>query len=108
VTDQNPIYRTPLRPDGTPRTLEVTHKSLHVDDFTFGEDGALCYTTHTLNTVGRVDTNGNRITSGGPEQELVGATACVFGRMAPLHRLLYVTTDGASSNPIPAVSRQPG
>jgi sugar lactone lactonase YvrE len=101
VTDQNLIYRAPLRADGTAGTPEVIHKSLHVDDFTFGEDGALYYTTHTLNTVGRVNTNGERITFGGPEQELVGATACVFGRMAPLHRLLYVTTDGGFFRPYP-------
>jgi len=105
VTDQALMYRAPLRSDGTPGALEVVYQNLHVDDFTFGEDGALYYTTHTLNTVGRVDPNGDRITFGGPDQELVGATACVFGRAAAARRLLYVTTDGGFFRPYPGTEQ---
>jgi sugar lactone lactonase YvrE len=105
VTDQDLMYRALVQPDGTPSSLEVVHSNLHVDDFTFREDGTLYYTTHTLNSVGRIEPGGARITFGGPEQDLVGATACVFGQTASTRHLLYVTTDGGYFAPYPGTEQ---
>ena len=42
----------------------------------------------------RLDPSGARTTLAGPEQGMVGSTACAFGRAPGDEKALYVTTDG--------------
>jgi hypothetical protein len=60
----------------------------------FGESGSLYVTTHPAQTLVRIDPSGNRTTIGGPDQGMVGATACSFGTAPGDEEALYVSTDG--------------
>ena len=51
-------------------------------------------TTHPEHTLVRLDPSGARTTLAGPEQGMVGSTACAFGRARGDEKALYVTTDG--------------
>ena len=51
-------------------------------------------TTHPEHTLVRLDPSGARTTLAGPEQGMVGSTACAFGRAPGDEMALYVTTDG--------------
>ena len=51
-------------------------------------------TTHPEHTLVRLDPSGARTTLAGPEQGMVGSTACAFGRAPGDEKALYVTTDG--------------
>ena len=64
------------------------------DDFAFGMSGSLYITTHPEHTLVRLDPSGARTTLAGPEQGMVGSTACAFGRAPGDEKALYVTTDG--------------
>src|SRR5215831_17270455 len=46
---------------------------------TFGESGSLYVTTHPEQSLVRIDPLGKRTTIAGPDQGMVGSTACAFG-----------------------------
>lgn len=94
VTDSNRIFQTPVEPNGAPGPLSVLADNLRADDFAFAESGALYIATHPVQTVMRLDADGERTTLAGPSEGVVGATACAFGRTANDVKSLYVTTSG--------------
>src|ERR1700730_9755794 len=56
--------------------------------------GSVYIATHPEHTLVRLDPSGARTTLAGPEQGMVGSTACAFGRAPGDEKALYVTTDG--------------
>jgi hypothetical protein len=69
-------------------------RRLCADDVAFGMSGSLYITTHPEHTLVRLNPSGARTTLAGPEQGMVGSTACAFGRAPGDQKALYVTTDG--------------
>jgi hypothetical protein len=63
-------------------------------DFAFGISGSVYITTHPEHTLVRLNPSGARTTLAGPEEGMVGSTACAFGRAPGDENALYVTTDG--------------
>jgi hypothetical protein len=88
------IARAPIREDGSAGPVETFCRDLIGDDFAFGESGSLYVTTHPAQSLVRIDTLGKRTTIAGPDQGMVGATACAFGTAPGDERALYVSTDG--------------
>jgi hypothetical protein len=76
------------------RAIEIAATHLSADDFAFGMSGAVYVTTHPEHTLVRLEASGTRTTLAGPEQGMVGSTACAFGRARGDEKALYVTTDG--------------
>ena len=88
------MVRVPIRPDGSAGGIEIAATRLCADDFAIGISGSLYLTTHPEHTLVRLDPSGARTTLAGPEQGMVGITACAFGRAPGNENALYVTTDG--------------
>jgi sugar lactone lactonase YvrE len=99
VTDANHIYRCRLQPDGSAGPLELVAENLRADDFAVSQNGALFIATHPAQTVVRLAPDGGRTTVAGPEQGVVGSTACAFGRTSADRTALYVTTNGGLYRP---------
>jgi sugar lactone lactonase YvrE len=94
VSGRRLLVRAPLQPDGCAGAIEIAAGRLSADDFAFGMSGALYITTHPEHTLVRLEPSGARTTLAGPEQGMVGSTACAFGRAPGDEKALYVTTDG--------------
>jgi len=94
VSGRRLLVRVPIQPDGSARAIEIAAARLCADDFAFGMSGSLYITTHPEHTLVRLDPSGARTTLAGPEQGMVGSTACAFGRARGDEKALYVTTDG--------------
>jgi sugar lactone lactonase YvrE len=94
VSGRRMMVRVPIRPDGSAGSLEIAAARLSADDFAFGKSGSLYITTHPEHTLVRLDPSGARTTLAGPEQGMIGSTACAFGRAPGDEKALYVTTDG--------------
>ncbi len=94
VSGRRMMVRAPIQPDGSAGSLEITAPRLLPDDFAFGMSGSVYITTHPEHTLVRLDPSGTRTTLAGPEQGMVGSTACAFGRAPGDEQALYVTTDG--------------
>jgi sugar lactone lactonase YvrE len=94
VSGRRVMVRVPLLPDGSAGRLEIAATRLLADDFAFGMSGSLYITTHPEHTLVRLDPSGARRTLAGPEQGMIGSTACAFGRAPGDEQALYVTTDG--------------
>src|SRR6266404_1505507 len=92
----SPSIRTSasIQPDGSAGAIEIAAGRLCADDFAFGMSGSLYITTHPEHTLVRLNPSGARTTLAGPEQGMVGSTACAFGRAPGDEKALYVTTDG--------------
>jgi sugar lactone lactonase YvrE len=88
------IVRVPILADGSAGGVREGWPEVLGDDFAFGESGSLYVTTHPAQTVVKIDPLGARTTIAGPDQGMVGATACAFGRAPGDENALYVTTDG--------------
>jgi hypothetical protein len=88
------MVRVPIRPDGSAGGIEVAATRLSADDFAIGMSSSLYITAHPEHTLVRLDPSGARTTLAGPEQGMVGSTACAFGRAPGDEKALYVTTDG--------------
>jgi hypothetical protein len=88
------MVRVPIKPDGSAGEIEIAATHLSADDFAFGISGAVYITTHPEHTLVRIESSGARTTFAGPEQGMVGSTACAFGRAPGDEEALYVTTDG--------------
>jgi sugar lactone lactonase YvrE len=94
VSARHLIVRAPIRANGSPGPVETVFHDVLGDDFAFGESGTLYVTTHPAQSLVRIDPSGKRTTIGGPDQGMVGATACVFGTGPDDKNALYVSTDG--------------
>jgi sugar lactone lactonase YvrE len=94
VSGRGLMVRVPFRPDGSAGNIEIAATRLLADDFAFGISGSVYITTHPEHTLVRLDPSGARTTLAGPEQGMVGSTACAFGRAPGDENALYVTTDG--------------
>ena len=94
VSGRRLLVRVPIQPDGSAGAIEIAAERLVADDFAFGMSGALYITTHPEHTLVRLVPAGARTTIAGPEQGMVGSTACAFGRAPGDEKALYVTTDG--------------
>jgi len=94
VSGRRMMARVPFRPDGSAGSLEIAATRLLADDFAFGMSGSAYVTTHPEHTLVRLEPSGARTTLAGPEQGMVGSTACAFGRAPGDEKALYVTTDG--------------
>jgi sugar lactone lactonase YvrE len=94
VSGRRLFVRVPIQPDGSAGSIEIAATHLLADDFAFGRSGSLYITTHPEHTLVRLDPSGARTTLAGPEQGMVGSTACAFGRAPGDEKALYVTTDG--------------
>ena len=94
VSGRRLLVRVPIQPDGSAGAIENAAGRLCADDFAFGMSGSLYITTHPEHTLVRLDPSGSRTTLAGPEQGMVGSTACAFGRAPGDEKALYVTTDG--------------
>ena len=93
------IVRVPIRSDGSAGAVETVWRDIIGDDFAFGESGSLYVTTHPAHTLVRIDPSGKRTTIAGPDQGMVGSTACAFGAAPGDENALYVCTDGGFTVP---------
>ena len=82
VSGRRMMVRVPIQPDGSAGSLEIAATRLLADDFAFGMSGSVYITTHPEHTLVRLEPSGARTTLAGPEQGMVGSTACAFGRAA--------------------------
>jgi len=94
VSGRGLMVRVPIHADGSAGSIEIAATRLLADDFAFGTSGSLYITTHPEHSLVRLDPSGARTTIAGPEQGMVGSTACAFGRAPGDEQALYVTTDG--------------
>src|ERR1700674_922878 len=66
-----------------------------LENLAIDAEGAVFVTVYSHKRVDRYDpATGARTTLAGPEQGMVGSTACAFGRAPGDEKALYVTTDG--------------
>jgi hypothetical protein len=94
VSARSLIVCAPILSDGSAGQVEPVWREVLGDDFAFGESGSLYVTTHPAQTLVRIDRSGKRTTIAGPDQGMVGATACAFGTAPGDEGALYVSTDG--------------
>jgi sugar lactone lactonase YvrE len=94
VSGRRLFVRVPIQPDGSAGVIEIAAARLCADDFAFGMSGSLYVTTHPEHTLVRLEPSGTRTTLAGPQQGMVGSTACAFGTAPGDEKALYVTTDG--------------
>ncbi|CAM3250363.1 Sugar lactone lactonase YvrE [Sphingomonas antarctica] len=99
VTDANLLYRAAIGAGGGAGELEIVANNLRADDFAFAASGALYVATHPAQTLVRLDADRMRSTVAGPDQGMVGSTACAFGRTPADAMALYVTTNGGLYRP---------
>lgn len=101
VTNKALLLKLQLDDAGEITDVVIFAEELLVDDFIIDADGTFYLTTHPYNTLVRLSADGtNRRTIAGPEQGMVGSTACAFGRRAGDENGLYVTADGGMINPL--------
>jgi sugar lactone lactonase YvrE len=94
VSGRRMMVRVPIKADGSAGEIEIAATHLVADDFAFGMSGGVYVTTHPAHTLVRLEPSGARTTLAGPEQGMVGSTACAFGRAPGDEKAIYVTTDG--------------
>jgi sugar lactone lactonase YvrE len=94
VSARHLIVRAAIRADGSAGPIETIWHDILGDDFAFGESGSLYVTTHSEQSLVRIDPTGKRTTIAGPDQGMVGSTACAFGKASDDENALYVSTDG--------------
>jgi len=95
VSDRNELFEIGLSEKGEAGPMRAIAEHLRADDFAIDSEGNFFLCTHQLNTVVRLSHDGKqRVTIGGPEQGLVGATAAAFGRGGDDANTLYVITNG--------------
>jgi len=95
VSDRNELFEIGLSEKGEAGPMRAIAEHLRADDFAIDPDGNFYLCTHQMNSVVRLSHDGKtRVTIGGPEQGLVGATAAAFGRRGADEKTLYVVTNG--------------
>lgn len=93
--------RIPIHPDGTANgAAEIIAHNGFGDDFIFDRAGNAYVATNLQSTVQKITPAGNITTVAGSANStlLAGSTAAKFGRTAADSSVLYVTTDGESTN----------
>ena len=70
VTDWNTLFRIPVLKDGSPGPLGLVADNLRADDFSIRSIRSNVYFTHPANTVLKLEPDGTRITTAGPEEEV--------------------------------------
>jgi hypothetical protein len=93
------VIRTPIQTDSSAGRVETIWRDVIGDDFAFGEAGSLYVTTHPAQSLVRIDPSGKRATIAGPDQDMVGSTACAFGTAPGDETALYVCADGGFTVP---------
>jgi sugar lactone lactonase YvrE len=93
------LLRASVGADGAAGPLALAAEHLRGDDFAFGAGGEMFVATHMHNTLVRLLPDGTRSTIAGPDEGMVSATACAFGRGAGDRNALYVTTTGGVAAP---------
>jgi hypothetical protein len=94
VSARSLIVSAPILADGSAGQVAPVWGEVLGDDFAFGESGSLHVATHPAQTLVRIDPSGKRTTIAGPDQGMVGATACAFGTAPGDEGALYISTDG--------------
>jgi hypothetical protein len=94
VSGRRLMVCVPIKADGSAGDMEIAATRLSGDDFAFGITDVVYVTTHPEHTLVRLEFSGTRTTLAGPEQGMIGSTACAFGRAPGDEQALYVTTDG--------------
>jgi sugar lactone lactonase YvrE len=95
VTNRARIVRIGIGAKGEATTLATVAEQLICDDFAIDGAGRFYLTTHPMNTLVLMSPDGLvRKKIAGPEQGMVGATACAFGVREGDRDALYVTTEG--------------
>jgi sugar lactone lactonase YvrE len=95
VSERNTLLEIGLSATGEAGPMRALSEHLRVDDFAIDPEGRFYLCTHQNNSVVRLSADGReRVTIGGPEQGLVGATAAAFGRGGADAETLYVVTNG--------------
>jgi sugar lactone lactonase YvrE len=94
VSGRSLMVRVPIQSDGSAGRVEIAATRLSADDFAFGASGSVYIATHPEHTLVRLEPSGVRSTLAGPDQGMVGSTACAFGRAPGDENAIYVTTDG--------------
>ncbi len=94
VSDRNRLFEIGLSATGEAGPMRILAEHLRADDFACDPEGQLYLATHQMNSIVRLSQDGTRVTVGGPEQGLVGATAAAFGRAGDDGNTLYVVTNG--------------
>lgn len=93
------LLRFPVQADGSAGPAEVLHRDVFIDDFAIDAAGRIFATTHTHNTVIRLDPDRSLTVIATLAQGMQGATSAAFGRTPGLERTLFVTTTGGSYVP---------
>ena len=83
-------------PDGD---IEVVARDVSGDDFAFAVDGSMFITTHPMDVVLRLTSDGSLSRVASADQGVRGCTACRFGRAPGDETGLYVVADGGLFNP---------
>jgi sugar lactone lactonase YvrE len=93
------LLRLPVNADGSAGPAEVLHRDVFIDDFAIDAAGRIFATTHTHNSLIRLDPDRTLTVIATLAQGMQGATSAAFGRTPGLERTLYVTTTGGSYVP---------
>jgi sugar lactone lactonase YvrE len=92
VTNRAKVVRIKMDTRGEATTLNTFAEKMIVDDFAIDSDGNFYLATHPADTLVLMSADGKvRKTIAGPEQGMVGSTACMF---AGERKQLYVTAEG--------------
>lgn len=102
------IWRIGILPGGQAGEASLHAKNLLIDDFAFAANGDLYGTTHILNSVVVLATDGARRTIALAEDGVTGSTALVFGTGKNDRTTVYVVGDGGIFQPPPGGVVAPG
>lgn len=105
-TDRALVLRVELGEDGPTGRIDTFAERLRGDDLAVGAAGELYITNHIHNTLIRLRPNGERVAIAGPDEGMVGCTACVFGGTPETANDLFVTTTGGIVMPLGGVVRE--
>ena len=74
------MVRVPFQPDGSAGEIEIVATRLMADDFAFGLSGSAVHHDASRTLAFRLEPPAASTTLAGPEQGMVGSTACAFGK----------------------------
>ena len=107
VTDSNTLYRVKVHGGEAAGPLEILAENLRADDFAFAASGALYIATHPAQSVMRLARQDERTTIAGPDEGLVGSTACAFGKAKGDEKALSRHHHGRRTSRIKACCKTP-
>jgi putative intracellular protease/amidase/sugar lactone lactonase YvrE len=100
-TQRRHLIRIPIHEDYTAGSPDLFLTNVNLDDFAFDRQGNLYATTHVYNSVVKITPDRQIITIAKAEQGVAGSTAIAFGRTERDRTMIYVTTNGGMSLPLP-------